>query len=85
MKETKLAKLKDYGDLLVPRDLCRILGIGMNKAYELLQTDEIRHFKIGRAIRIPKRYVIEYIEKCVTKKDASDRQCYSICTLILFK
>ena len=72
MKETKLAKLEDYGDLLVPRDLCRILGIGMNKAYELLQTDEIHHFKIGRAIRIPKRYVIEYIEKCIMKRDEEE-------------
>ena len=69
MKERRLDKLEDYGDLLLPTDLRKILGIGMNKVYELLQANEIPHFKIGRVIRIPKCCVLEYIEKCATKKD----------------
>lgn len=69
MKERRLDKLEDYGDLLLPTDLRKILGIGMNKVYELLQANEIPHLRIGRVIRIPKCYVLEYIEKCTAKKD----------------
>ena len=69
MKERRLDKLEDYGDLLLPTDLRKILGIGMNMVYELLQANEIPHLRIGRVIRIPKCCVIEYIEKCTAKKD----------------
>ena len=69
MKERRLDKLEDYGDLLLPTDLRKILGIGMNKVYELLQANEIPHLRIGRVIRIPKCCVLEYIEKCIAKKD----------------
>lgn len=43
-------------------DLQSILGIGRNKAYDLVGSGAIRSIKIGRQLRIPKQSVIDYIE-----------------------
>jgi len=58
-------RLEDYGDVLDPKDVKDILGIGFNKTYELLRKGEIRNFKIGRDRKIPKACLREYIERQV--------------------
>ena len=55
-------KFEDYGDVLDPKDVRDLLGIGNNKTYELLCNGEIPSFKIGRNRKILKRCVIEYLE-----------------------
>lgn len=52
----------NYKDVVNVDELCEMLQIGRNKAYELLKTGEIKYKIIGRKYRIPKRYVIEYLE-----------------------
>ena len=42
-------------------ELCEMLFIGKNVAYELLQRKKIKAFRIGRLWKIPKRSVEEYI------------------------
>ena len=61
-------KLGDYGDILSAKDVHDILGIGYNKTYELLQSGEIKNFKIGRERKIPKQCLLEYIERMVAGK-----------------
>lgn len=52
----------DYPDVVNVSQLCVMLGgIGKKTAYELLQSGEIRHMKIGRSYKIPKISVIEYL------------------------
>ena len=53
-------------DLLISIEtLCEQLQIGTTTAYKLLQTGEIKSFKIGRVYKIPQSSVYEYIEsKC---------------------
>lgn len=53
----------DYPDIVNIKDLQKMLGIGRNKAYELLKTNQIQSIKIGRDYKIPKVYVIEYLIK----------------------
>lgn len=53
--------LEDYGDVMTPKDVKDFLGIGFNKTYELLATRQIKNFRVGRSIRIPKKFVEEYI------------------------
>lgn len=55
-------KFDDYGDILDPKDLHDILGIGYNKTYDLLKSGAIKSFRIGRDIKIPKTCLKEYIE-----------------------
>ena len=47
--------------LSVPQ-LAKLLGIGRNAAYDMVNSGRIRSVKIGRTIRIPKSAVIEFIE-----------------------
>lgn len=62
-------KLEDYGDVLSPKDVHDILGIGFNKTYSLLKTGEIKNFKVGRDRKIPKRCLIEYIDRMISCGD----------------
>jgi len=52
---------ESYDDLVTNEDLCEMLGIGKNAAYELLQRKLIKSFHIGRSWKIPKKAVEEYI------------------------
>ncbi len=55
--------LSDYPDVLNVLDLCRALRIGKNTCYELLNNGEIKSFRIGKKHKIPKIYVIQYLER----------------------
>ena len=52
-----------YPDILSVDDLRSALGIGRTKAYELVSTGQISHFKIGNAIRIPKKSLLDYVKR----------------------
>lgn len=52
---------EQFSDLMTVDQLQEALQIGRNTAYELVQSGEIQSVKIGRRIRIPKRFVIDYI------------------------
>lgn len=39
------------------------LNIGRTTAYRLLQSGEVKVFKIGRIYKIPRKSVMEYIER----------------------
>jgi excisionase family DNA binding protein len=51
----------DYKDIVGVEELCKMLGIGKNKAYELLKNKAIKSIKIGQIHKIPKSNVIEFI------------------------
>ena len=48
-------------DLITLDELCDILNIGRNAAYSLLNSNEIKAFRIGRCWKIPRCAVNEYI------------------------
>lgn len=51
----------EVSDLISIDDLCEMLFIGKNAAYHLLNTGEIKAFRIGRNWKIPRQSVINYI------------------------
>ncbi len=53
--------LKDYGDILLPEDVQKILHTGRNTVYEYLSKGIIRSIKVGGKYKIPKLYLLEYI------------------------
>lgn len=65
-------RLDEYGDVLSPKDVHNILGIGYNKTYELLKTGAIKNFKIGRERKIPKHCLESYINSMLAKADYCD-------------
>lgn len=53
---------KDYPDVMSIDDMCKALSIGKKTGYYLLQTGQIKCLKIGRAYRIPKINILEYLQ-----------------------
>ncbi len=51
-------------------EFAKYLGIGLNKAYEIINSGEIPHLKIGRKFKIPKKGIDEWIEKMSSIKKA---------------
>lgn len=47
------------------KEMAKELKIGYNKAYELVATGQIKSIKIGRQIRIPEKYLDEFIENSI--------------------
>lgn len=53
---------KNYPDVMSIDDMCKALSIGKKTGYYLLQTGQIKCLKIGRAYRIPKINILEYLQ-----------------------
>ena len=51
----------NYPDLLTIADMQNALGIGRTKAYKLINGGEIKHLRIGKSIKVPKQYLIDFI------------------------
>jgi len=61
--------LEDYPDLLTVDQLQSALQIGRNKSYEILRSGQLKYLRIGKSIRIPKRYLIDFInDSCYTDR-----------------
>lgn len=60
----------DYEDMLTMEELCYMLRIGRNKAYELLRSGKIEGFQTGRIWHIPKQAVIDFIENSRQQRKA---------------
>lgn len=55
--------LEQFPDILTVKDLQKILSIGRSKAYSILHNGELQYITIGRQIRIPKKYLLDYLRK----------------------
>ncbi len=53
--------LDQYGDVLRPEDVQRILRVGRNTVYKYLSDGEIKSIRIGNQYRIPKRYLADFL------------------------
>jgi len=48
-------------ELISLEEMCEILSIGKNRAYELLNNKEIKSFRIGKVWKIPRKSIDRYI------------------------
>lgn len=53
--------LSQYGDIMSVWDVADVLFIGKNRVYELLESNQLKGFRIGRVWKIPKEAVKEFI------------------------
>lgn len=56
----------EYPDILTVQQLMCALGIGRNKAYDMLKHNQIRNIKIGKKYKVPKSCLIEFVYKTVS-------------------
>lgn len=52
---------ENFPDVVGIDDFCNMLGIGKNKAYELVNARKVKSIRIGKPIKIAKTWVIDYI------------------------
>ena len=50
-------------DILTVEDMQKALCIGRSQAYKLINGGGIPHMRVGRSIKIPKKFLVDYIEK----------------------
>ena len=67
---TRKVKIMEYelNDILTVDDLMELLNIGKNTAYSLLESGEVKAFRIGRMWKIPRKSVYDYINQKVNSK-----------------
>ena len=51
----------NYPDVVSINELMTMLNVGKNTAYSLLQSGTLKSIKVGKQYRIPKRFIIEYL------------------------
>ena len=61
--------LEQFPDILTVKDLQDILSVGRSKAYAILHSGELQYITIGRQIRIPKKYLLDYLQKLSYNND----------------
>ena len=54
----------EYSDVITVDELCEMLRVGRNKAYDLLRSGKIKAFRCGRTWVISKDAVVEFVKKC---------------------
>ena len=54
---------RSYPDVMTVKQLAAALGIGINKAYEIVNDGTINSKRIGRRILIPKLDLVDYIQQ----------------------
>lgn len=60
--------LDKYNDVISVGELCKILHIGRNSAYKLLQADIIPNRKLAGKYIIPKIGVVDFLKKDIAKR-----------------
>jgi excisionase family DNA binding protein len=54
--------LRDYPDILDVGQVSAILGVSSKTVYRLLNEGSLASLKVGRAFKIPKLYLLQYIK-----------------------
>ena len=53
----------DYPDVVNTEQMCQMLGgISIKTGYKLLKSGKVKSLIVGRQYRIPKLYILEYLE-----------------------
>ena len=61
-KKSFKAYFRDYPDVLDVEQMCEILNVSTKTGYKLLADNKVQAFKIGRAFRIPKAHLFDYLK-----------------------
>jgi excisionase family DNA binding protein len=69
---------EDYADVVTVKELCRMLKIGRNTAYDLLKSGQIPSVSVGRQHRISKIEVQAFLLRNRDKAiETADEKCYN--------
>lgn len=60
--------LRSYPDVLDIHQIAEILGVSTKTGYRLLRAGDINFLKIGRSYRVPKAYLLSYLQSANSAK-----------------
>lgn len=60
-KELYAVMFPDYPDIVDARQMQKMLGISRHLAYELISSGQVQGIKIGKAYKVPKVKIIDYV------------------------
>jgi len=63
---------EQYNDVVTIKELCQMLQIGRNTAYDLVNSNRIKSIRVGRKFLIPKAHIISYLTVQCVQKDLQD-------------
>lgn len=52
---------RNYPDIVGVKEICKMLGLGSKKVYQLIQDEKIKKIPCGRNIKVAKVSVIDYV------------------------
>jgi len=61
--------------VLTIADMKNALGISKKLAYNLVNSGKIKHFRMGKLIKIPKSFLVEYIKTECYNSTATSKPC----------
>mgnify|MGYP002518524837 FL=1 len=61
-KDAYRLMLREYPDVMTIEQMCEALGVSKKTGYKMLQSKTIASVKVGRAYRIPKIYILNYLQ-----------------------
>ena len=61
---------QSYADVVTVPELAKMLRIGRNTAYDLVNSGRVQSIKVGNQIRIPRSCVIEFLKNSQDKPGA---------------
>ena len=68
-----------YPDIMTVLQVSEALHIGRNSAYNLINSNSIRHLRIGSSIRVPKSCLVEYVASAWYTASKPDKAGCSDC------
>lgn len=62
MKDAYSVMLREYPDVMNIEQMSQALGVSTKTGYGLLKSGKVACLKVGRAYRIPKVYLLDYMK-----------------------
>ncbi|SHH56652.1 DNA binding domain-containing protein, excisionase family [Sporobacter termitidis DSM 10068] len=61
--ELYLSMFEQYEDILTVEEVAHMMRLDAKRVYRMIRSGELKSMNVERAIRVPKLWVIEYIQK----------------------
>ncbi len=65
-----------FPDILTMDDVQKALGVGRTMAYRMISKGQIKHLRIGSSIKVPKAYLIDFVEKSCYDNEVVANRCH---------
>lgn len=54
---------ENYPDIMTPSEVRKALRVSKASVYEMIHSGQLKHFQVGRSIKIPKWGLIDFLER----------------------